>query len=953
MAKQTATNMFNQRSNKANVAKLLSLVRGGSRTTLIAFSLFCLSTSVFAQKAVKFSGTVIDGKSRSALVGATIKLIPGGRNILTDVEGKFLIELKQNETYQIEVSSAGFDRKLLTDVNPDSDNGITISLSPKMKDMQEVVVKSSGKKESVASLYLMQRNSSSIQDGISAESIRKSPDKNTGEVIRRVSGVSVQDNKFVVIRGLNERYNVAMLNNNILPSTELDKKAFSFDIIPASAIDNVIIYKTPTADLPGDFSGGLVKVVTKDYPSKAFTEVSVSTTANSLTTGKGFYGSTFNGQFDNFGFFDGMRNLPSDYIKNKGSAFIALSNPTKQQITKQFPNSYKYGGLIQSMPSVSVGISGGNSYMLKNNAKLGMLYMLSYGNGRKVSDRDRTDYMLDGELLYDNFTKVYEQKNNLAGLVNLAYSKGKSKFTLKGLFNNDYSNALGLRNGYDVSNVPSRFEIKSYNAEVTSSGLASVVFDGTHSLNKKLNFDWSTSVSEAYKNQPDQKIISFRTPDDEKGGYYLKLGNENSPEVRNAGRIFSSLDEKIYNAAFNLVYNFNYKGFQQKLKFGSMNFYRDRVAKVDALGYASLNFRGVSIVETKATSFSTIFNDANIDAFGITLATIGNNSTSYNANALLNAGYLLYDGKFSEKFKITSGVRAEKYKQQLTAKNQATVNNDNLDVLPSALLTYSIGKSTNLRFAVSKSVNRPEFRELASYSVFDYDNFVVVRGNPSLKRAIVNNADIRIERFPSSGEIMSFSLFYKAFKNPIEQINAGNDVLSFQNAEKATTYGAEFELRKKLDFIGGNFFRDISFYTNLSYMLGSVTFNGNQVNTPLQGQSPYIINSSLSYSTAKNLSLSILYNRVGPRLKYRAVEGGALNIYEMSRDLIDFQFTQKIFKGKVELKFAVVDLLAQPYRWFYKFDAQPSNNYFDSSKDKYINSQKFGTGVNVGVTVNL
>ncbi len=945
--------MFIKRSNKANVAKLLSLVRGGSRTTLIAFSLFCLSTSVFAQKAVKFSGTVIDGKSRSALVGATIKLIPGGRNILTDVEGKFLIELKQNETYQIEVSSTGFDKKLLTDVNPDSDNGITISLSPKMKDMQEVVVKSSGKKESVASLYLMQRNSSSIQDGISAETIRKSPDKNTGEVIRRVSGVSVQDNKFVVIRGLNERYNVAMLNNNILPSTELDKKAFSFDIIPASAIDNVIIYKTPTADLPGDFSGGLVKVVTKDYPSKAFTEISVSTTANSLTTGKDFYGSTFNGQYDNFGFFDGMRNLPSDYVKNRGAAFISLPSPTKQQITKQFPNSYKYGGLIQSMPSVSVGISGGNSYMLKNNAKLGVLYMLSYGNGRKVSDKDRSDYMLDGELLYDNITKVYDQKNNLAGLVNVAYSKGKNKYTVKGLFNNDYTNSLGLRSGYDVSNVPSRFETKSYNAEVTSSGLASVVLDGTHSLNNRVNFDWSTSVSDAYKNQPDQKIVSFRTPDDEKGGYYLKLGNENSPEVRNAGRIFSSLDEKIYNAAFNLVYNFNYKGFQQKLKFGSMNFYRDRVASVDALGYASLNFRGVSILESKATSFSTIFSDANIDAFGITLATIGNNSTSYDANALLNAGYLLYDGKFSDKFKITTGVRAEKYKQQLTAKNQATVNNDNLDVLPSALLTYSIGKSTNLRFAVSKSVNRPEFRELASYSVFDYDNFVVVRGNPGLKRAIVNNADIRIERFPSSGEIMSFSLFYKAFKNPIEQINAGNDVLSFQNAGKATTYGAEFELRKKLDFIGGSFFKNISFYTNLSYMMGSVTFNGNQVNTPLQGQSPYIINSSVSYSTPKNLSLSILYNRVGPRLKYRAVEGGALNIYEMSRDLIDFQLTQKIFKGKAELKFAVVDLLAQPYRWFYKFDAQPSNNYFNSSKDKYINSQKFGTGVNVGVKVNL
>jgi len=173
-------------------------------------------------------------------------------------------------------------------------------------------------------------------------------------------------------------------------------------------------------------------------------------------------------------------------------------------------------------------------------------------------------------------------------------------------------------------------------------------------------------------------------------------------------------------------------GAAQKLKFGSLNYYRDRKTEVDALGYASLDFRGVTIYETKLTDYSTLFSPANIDAFKLTLATIGNNSTSYTANAMLNAGYLMYDGKFSDKLKLTAGARVENYTQELHALNQADVKLTNLDVLPSALLTYAVGDKTNLRLAGSVSVNRPEFRELASYSVFDYDNFVVVRGNPNL-----------------------------------------------------------------------------------------------------------------------------------------------------------------------------------------------------------------------------
>ncbi|MFM2146575.1 MAG: hypothetical protein RL732_1411 [Bacteroidota bacterium] len=926
---------------------------GRSLTTLFLFSVLFSGFGAMAQKSIKFSGKVLDSSSRSAVVGATVKLLNSNKTVTADVEGKFIFEMRQDGKYEIQVSSMGYATKVISDIDPEKDNGLTISLPPRAKDMQEVVVRASSRKETVAALFSLQKNSSSIQDGISAESIRRSPDKNTGEVIRRVSGASVQDNKFVVIRGLNERYNVAMLNNTVLPSTEPDKKAFSFDIIPASAIENVIIYKTPTADLPGDFAGGLVKVLTKDYPAKGFTEVSISTSANSLTTSQPFFGTYYQGSYEPFGLFQSDRNVPVEYAKNRGSAFITLPAEAKQQITKQFPNTYKYVGYNYSLPNISASLNGGNTFVFKNSSKLGILYGVSYGNGRKVSEKERSDYMINGDLLFDNRTSVYEKKNSLSGLLNLAYSKGKNKVSLKGLFNNDFSNSLGLRNGYDVSNQPTRFEYKSYNSELSANGLMSLVLDGTHALGNRLTFDWASSFSNAFKKQPDQKIISFRTPNDSKTDYYIRLGNENSPEIRNAGRIFSDLNEKIYNVGFNFTYQFTVKGVKQKLKFGSLNYYRDRNTVVDALGYAALDFRGVTINESKNTGFSNIFSDANVNAYGLTLATIGNNSTSYTANALLNAGYLLFDGKLTDQLKLTAGVRAERYTQLLQALNQQDIDQENLDLLPSALFTYSLTNKSNLRLAFSESVNRPEFRELASYSVFDYDNFVVVRGNPDLKRSLVRNADLRFESFPSNGEIISVSVFYKDFKDPIEQINSGNDVLSYQNASGAKTYGSEVEFRKRFDFIDGKFFQNLFFYTNLSYMWGSVDLAGSTVKTPLQGQSPYIINSSINYTSDKDFSLSLLYNRIGPRLKFRAVQGGAFNIFEMPRDLIDLQMSQKLMKGKMELKLSFTDLLAQSFKWYYKFDADPKTNAFDASKDKFINAANYGRGASISIKLNL
>ncbi|MEJ7681037.1 MAG: TonB-dependent receptor plug domain-containing protein [Segetibacter sp.] len=232
------------------------------------------------------------------------------------------------------------------------------------------------RRETISSLYLQQKNSSSISDGISAEVIRRSPDRSTGEVLKRVSGASVQDNKFVVIRGLSERYNTSLLNNSVLPSTEPDKKAFSFDIIPSSLIDNLVIYKSATPDLPGDFSGGAIKVSTKDFPSRQLSELSFSAGYNSQTTFKNFYKSRDEGNLDWLGLFDNKsRLIPAPYYKRRGAAFFNTSSEFKREVTKLFPNTFGYNPAYQSAPNLSFSYTAGDTKIIGNNKA--RLYLFS------------------------------------------------------------------------------------------------------------------------------------------------------------------------------------------------------------------------------------------------------------------------------------------------------------------------------------------------------------------------------------------------------------------------------------------------------------------------------------------------------------------------------------------------------------------------------------------------
>jgi len=927
--------------------------------TLIAGLLCCFFIdAAYSQiKYVKISGRVTDMSNGSPVVGASVLIETTKAGVKTDVEGNFFIVLEIGKTYNLLVSNIGYLSKIISDVKPSGTGNepLNVSLEHGLATLASVIVRSSPRQASIASLYSIQKNSSSISDGISAESIQRSPDRNSGEVLKRVSGTSVQDNKFVIVRGLNERYNTSLLNNSVLPSTEPDKKAFSFDIIPASLVDNITIYKSPTPDLPGDFAGGAVKVTTKDYPSKALGQLKLVVGYNSLTTFKPFYKQDPVGKFDALGYFDNSRLMPGGYYNNQGAEFINLSNEQKIAITKQFPNNYAYQAANSSQPSFNLSYTGGNTKIMHNGNKLGYIYTLSYTAARRVVERTRQEYETYGILDYYYNTTGYDMRTIASALINLTYSYRKSKISLKTLFNNDFIKNVSLRNGTNQVNPSSPFSYKSSFSEGTANGIGSTVLEGLHSLNRSWTIDWNASYSIAWRWQPDQTVLAFHT-DPNSTQYYLSLSNENSPDILNAGRVYSYLTENIYGANINATKTFNWHGQPQKFKIGTANYFRDRDVDVDALGYASLNagFGTIHVPETKGVNVNTIFTPPYIDQYRMVVANIGTNSTSYTGTALLNAAYAMLDNKFSDKVKVTWGLRLENYNQELKAAGKPNINLKNLDLLPSLLFTYALNNKTNLRIAGSQSVNRPEFRELATYRVYDYENNFIIQGNNNLTRSKNTNADLRYEYFPAPGEIISASIFYKYFDQPIEQTNQGNDVLSYTNADKAKVYGIEVEFRKNLSFIKGKFFNNLVLYANAALMKGSVAFDTVTYNSPMQGQSPYLINGGLNYSTDNNsLSFNLLYNIIGPRLKFRAIGGAGKNIFEEPRNVLDFQVSKQLMQGKMELKLTVSDILAEPYTWYYKYQADPTKLAYDPSQDRIVNTYKFGTTVYLELRYNF
>ncbi len=907
-----------------------------------------LFSILHAQQTLRLSGKILNEKNEP-LPAVTVKIVGGGI-VTSDVEGRFALNLVPGKKYELEFTAVGYNTKHISDVevSPTQANELNIVLEVKATTGENVTVsaRSNARRETAASLIAFQKNTNTVASVISAESIRRSPDRNTGEVLKRTPGASIQEGRFIIVRGLADRYNQAMLNGILLTSTEPDRKTFSFDLIPAQMIDNIVINKAFVPEYPGEWAGGLIQVNTKDIPSKAFFNIQAGTGFNTQTIGKNFYRDGQGGKTDWLGFDDGTRALPSAYTRK--SEFDMLSPAEKTSIGRQLRNSW-----APEMGNAPINVSfqanaGFNTKLFGKTlgGTFGIIYSKNNRNLRLLNRSNTLGGSNGFSLNYDFNDEKYVQEVSAGALGSLTLQLNpRHRISLKSLLNVNSPNAVTLREGYDINRNQ---DLKGSEFTFKQNTFFTVQLTGEHSLITPLKFKWYGAFNILDGYIPDQRRILYYKTTGITEPYRNLISNTLSQQ--NGSRIYQNLSDYIYTAGGDLTYNFNWLGQKQALKGGYMLQVKDRLYD----GQFFANYTRIpgneDLIQLPAGQIFAPENFGNGDDNMIGFDAIRNKNFRYLANTILNAGFLQLDNQFTPDFRVVWGLRIENYDQligSVKAWDPRHSHSEVTDFLPGMNATYKLNNKTNIRISASQTVIRPELRELSFLNIYDFELNASVQGYPELKRTKITNADLRYELYPAAGEVFTIGVFYKYFKNPIEQIfdeaAGGASTFTYRNPDNAISYGTEIEFRKKLDFV--NSLRNFTFQANASYIHSRVKSETLDLDRPMQGQSPYVFNLGLLYDLEKaGFNATVLYNQIGRRIYVVGLNalniGGSPDIYEAPRPLLDLQLAKKILQKKGELRLNVSDILNQTQYFYQNAD---NNTSFEKDKDAYRFTRKLGT----------
>jgi TonB-dependent receptor len=924
---------------------------------LIATLLLTISTS-FAQKG-RIEGKITDSKTGVPLTGVSILIKETSKGIATNQEGRFVLSVEPGKKYSLVISSTNYQSKEVNEVETGADGiaYVDVTLDVKAKTGDEVIVRAtSAKKESVNALITFQRTTNTVASVISAEAIRRSPDKNTAEVLKRTPGASIQEGKFIVIRGLADRYNQAMLNGILLTSTEPDRKTFSFDMIPSAMIDNIIINKAFVPEYPGEWAGGLIQVNTKDIPSKNFFTIQLGTGFNSQTIGKTFYKDRHSGKTDWLGIDDGTRNLPSSYTRK--AEFDTTSPAGKTAIGKQMANvwSPKSG----SAP-VNISLQANGGFTTKIFGKsLGGILGITYNRSSKnlmllnrFNNIDETTHVVKINSDYDDQKYQQDVSVGALGSVSLQFNP-RNKVYAKAIVNVNTANSVIQRGGYD--NARSDSTVKGSEFTFKENTFFTVQAGGEHSIIKPLKFKWYGAFNVLDGYIPDQRRILYTRDPATTDPYRILISNSLSQQ--SGSRIYQSLSDYIYTAGGDLTYSFKWLNQTQAIKGGYMLQIKDRLydAQLFANYLPSTGNQALRLLTADQAFVPQNFGNGLDDKFGFDA--IKGNTFRYLANTILNAGFLQFDNQFTSKLRVVWGLRVEDYDQLVGSVKKWDPRHTYskiTDFLPGLNATYKVNNKTNIRLSASQTVIRPELRELSFLNLYDFELNASVQGEPALKRTKVSNLDFRYEIYPRAGEVINAGIFYKHFTNAIEQyingVGASSATINYVNAEKATSYGLEIEARKKLDFISAGL-KNFTFQANAAYIHSRVKDKIKNIDRTMQGQSPYILNFGLLYDLEKyGLNATLLFNQIGERIYLVGdVQAGSPNIYEAPRPVLDFQLAKKVLKKKGEVKLNIADIINQK-QYFYQNAG--GKNSFQKDNDPYRFTRKYGTTYSITFNYSL
>ena len=883
----------------------------------IAILLVLLPCLSFAQTG-KIAGLIIDKTTQETLIGVNVTIDGTTTGATSDIDGKYEVVNLAPGSYKLIFSYIGYADKAVENVVVKADETTTVNTNLALADneLSEVQVVDFKKTNSETAVLLEMKNATQITSGISAQQIQKTADRDAAQVVRRIPGVSIQSN-FINIRGLNQRYNNVLLHNAMAPSMETDVKSFAFDIIPSAQLDRIIVLKSPSADVVGEFAGGMVKIFTKSFPDNNFVDVSYGNTFRVGTTFKPFYNQKQGSLF--YLANDPKNNLPKSFPSNVNA--VALQDQVN--LGKELNNNWTAQKLA-SIPDQRIGISFGRR-ISTDKLLIGMITSINYSISKQSYQIFRADYNLYDKInnqqdpKYNYNDEQYNNNVRLGLLHNWAFKFKSNTIEFKNIFNSNGLSQYTHRSGTDFANDLTVDNHAFYNSY---KGIYAGQLLGKHQIKSEKNaIDWVVGYSRAYKKEPDFKRYSS-TLNTATNTYEINvLPTSINPNA--LGRFFSNMNENIITVAVNStnkILKSTDKNIIPSINGGVYAEYKDREFKARLLGFKRTNFDNFNY-DYAAHGIEYLMQQINTTD-GIKLGEQTRSYDSYKANNLIAAAYVNSEIAIKNKVRIIAGFRYEYSKQQLnsgTSTDLVKVNNVKNAYLPSVNISYNITAKMLVRAAYGMSVNRPEFREIAPFAFDDFYTRYTIEGNPNLKNATVHNADVKWEYYPSNGEVISVSAFYKKFLNPIESkavVGTSGSTFSFANAYQSDVAGVEVEFKKSFVNSKNYFFKHLGLMANASYIYSKVNLGkeniGQSDNRPLQGQSPYSINAGIFFEDKElGLQANLLYNVIGKRIAFVGTDDNP-DIYEMSRHVLDFNIQYR-FKKNVELSLSANDLINQPF----------------------------------------
>jgi hypothetical protein len=903
------------------------------------------------------AGKVIDSETGEGLPGAVVK-IPGTMySYNTDDEGGYVLRNLPQGTYEIQVSYISYHVQTLTGlkVSPGKETKANISLVPEGISIAAVNVVSSFREASDAALISLQRNESHISDGYSGDMILKeSSDLQVNTVLRRMPGLSLLEDRYVILRGLYERYNLTTLNGAVLPVTDIERAAFDYGLIPSNLLSHVRLLKTATADMIPEFAGGEINLNTADIPDENEFRVSV----------RGTYFMPIDSR--TLGIFPEARGIPLDGPSPREVNSHPENSPQRYDFARSMPRAVHQDTAL-TLPGYNFNLTWQRrGVVLGRDAGVTAFFSLSNQHMRRDAEIGiLADF--DPELGFcpyadSAYSLQYVHSTNATAMLNAGLKLGgHGRQSWKNLFTANYENFASQAYGYYKSTLDT---VEGYTYYfftpmwLTRNLMYSTQLPGSYRIGK-FDWEWNAHYTGMEVSTPVYRAANYADYQDGRGyvyeyygaNYLLNFTGKQTAHVV-GGRsdwtlpvVFSPIYKAKVKAG--IYANFRLRDFRSRLA-GHYVSFDENDEPISELGYEQIH----------VSNIRHIHSDAYIGPGMFTASDSTGDYHNYVARADNIAGHAGYEMRFPYRFRVHVGLRYEYFRQNIVLRPVNENKDPNLlasvktDVLPSATLIWSPNEKSNVRVAYSHSVVRPGDRDLTPLPFLNLPFGVYTRGNPGLQRTLSHNFDLRYEFFPSGTELLSVSAFRKRLSNPIEQritqgvIGENLNTYEFANATNADVVGLEFEMRINL----GRTFRS-TFLENF-VLYGNVTISKSRVDNvgffdvftfgrQLQGQSATILNTGVIFFEPKTkIKLSAFYNRAGRRIALVGVGDDVFpSVYELPRNIIDLQISRTFF-DKLEIRFDAQDVLNNPIRWVHIYSDRAMTAPFVEGRDKHIRNIK-------------